>query len=154
MQFVTALSTFDIKMVGKAQLPLKQLVFTQFKDKVDKELRSDLVYEITCQCDATYVGQNSQYVINRFKQHVKGSSKHSSLSSHLNETNHTISSSYHIKAKARRLNSQVEYGFLSSVEVNTNQLMTFNSCTTAKTRLTRHATSVVQFLFSILKLFP
>ena len=39
---------------------------------VEKKVRSSLVYQITCpRCQACYIGQTTQYVSVRFKQHLR-----------------------------------------------------------------------------------
>lgn len=127
------LKLFDIEVVGKAQTSFKELFFSRLKDAVPKSQKSDLVYEITCECEATYVGQTSQYAETRFNQHLNGTESHSSLSAHLIETGHTVTFDdfkilcsepnrrvrdvkevIHIQSQPNRLNSQVESGFLSS----------------------------------------
>jgi len=84
------LSAYNIKVVGKAQTSFKNIFYSPLKDKIDKKYCTNIVYEITCECDSTYIGQTSQHAINRFNQHLKGDSEHSSLSAHLIENGHNI----------------------------------------------------------------
>ena len=57
-------------------LTLRKLktVLPSLKTSVEKKIRSDLVYKITCpRCQACYVGQTNQYLTDRFHQHLKPS---------------------------------------------------------------------------------
>lgn len=121
------LQPYNVRVVGKAQCPLDNILFSNLKDRVDKKWRSDLVYEVTCECQATYVGKTHQHVQKRFEQHLKGDEEHSSLSAHLRETGHkvtfddlkilctdpspkvlSVKEAIHIKKKSTRLNTQWE----------------------------------------------
>ena len=57
-------------------LTLRKLrtVLPSLKASVEKRIRSDLVYKITCpRCRACYIGQTNQYLTDRFHQHLKPS---------------------------------------------------------------------------------
>lgn len=106
-----------------------------------------MVYEVECECDATYVGQTAQYIGERFKQHVKGGVTHSSLSAHLRNSNHKVEfnnvkvlctessigvrlakEAIHIRKRNGRLNSQLELRKISDCfkEILTNVKFEFN----------------------------
>lgn len=84
------LAPYNIKVVARPHTTLRSLFFTRLKDKVDKALRSNVVYKITCECDALYIGNTKQHLKKRFTQHKHGSATHSALSKHLQESNHNI----------------------------------------------------------------
>ena len=57
-------------------LTLRKLktILPSLKASIEKKLRSDLVYKINCpRCQACYIGQSNQYLIDRFRQHMKSS---------------------------------------------------------------------------------
>ena len=87
---------YDIELVGKSHRPLETLVFSKSKDKIPKEQKSNVVYSIECQCKRKYVGQTSQYLQTRFRQHQRDGTNRtesiskSALSHHLSRTNHEI----------------------------------------------------------------
>ena len=84
------LAPYNIRIVGCPQKTLGSLLYTKLKDKVDKKYVSDVVYEITCECSLRYIGQTKQHLYKRFKQHSRGNSEHSALSSHLIDSGHSI----------------------------------------------------------------
>ena len=57
-------------------LTLRKLktILPSLKASIEKKLRSDLVYKIDCtHCQACYIGQTNQYLVDRFHQHPKPS---------------------------------------------------------------------------------
>ena len=49
-------------------------VMPSLKPMVEKEMRSHVVYKISCpQCNLSYIGQTAQYILQRFKQHLNPS---------------------------------------------------------------------------------
>lgn len=88
-KFKTLFEPYNIKTVAKPANSLGRLVFSNVKDKVPKEFVSNVVYSITCNCGAVYVGNTGQHMCTRFKQHLSGDENHSALSSHLVETGHS-----------------------------------------------------------------
>ena len=47
-------------------------VLPPLKAATEKQIRSDIVYKIICpRCKACYIGQTTQYLIDRFKQHLR-----------------------------------------------------------------------------------
>lgn len=84
------LEPYQIKVVGRAIKPLKPMLFSQLKDKVEFKQRSEVVYEIKCECGVSYVGQTGQYIEQRLQQHKAGRASHSSLSAHLIENGHNV----------------------------------------------------------------
>ena len=54
-------------------LTLRKLktVLPSLKPRVDKKIRSSLVYKLNCpRCESCYIGQTTQYLIDRFRQHL------------------------------------------------------------------------------------
>jgi len=65
------------------------------KDKSNKKECRDVVYKINCGgCDASYVGQTKRQLSTRVKEHKYNirldPSKHSVISQHILQTNHTF----------------------------------------------------------------
>lgn len=80
----------DIKLVGKPMNTIGHMFHTRLKDDIPKELRSDVCYEISCDCNVKYIGQTKQHLHKRFKQHQNGDINHSALSEHLVSSGHNI----------------------------------------------------------------
>lgn len=67
--------------------------FGRVKDKTPTLRQSELVYELSCQCDKKYIGQTKQSLKSRLQQHkadIKNSSLNTGLSSHATNTKHVI----------------------------------------------------------------
>ena len=92
----TLFRRYDIEIVGRADEPLDKLVFSKSKDKISKENQSNVIYNVQCECKKNYVGQTSQYLSVRFRQHQRDgnsndtSKSKSALSQHICNTNHEI----------------------------------------------------------------
>lgn len=91
------LKKYEITAVGNAYSPLSKLIFSQLKDPTPKELQSNLIYRVKCECEAAYIGMTKQYLKTRIAQHISDSKntnntnkKKSALSEHLNNLKHTI----------------------------------------------------------------
>ena len=57
-------------------LPKQKTFLPSLKPSVNEELRNSVVYKITCPgCHACHVGQTSQHMITRFKEHSKQKNK-------------------------------------------------------------------------------
>lgn len=76
-----------------------QPLFTKLKDKVDKNERTNVIYQINCNdCEATYIGQTKQHLKKRVNQHkydtkVKEGTLHidkTALSKHRFNFDHTF----------------------------------------------------------------
>lgn len=81
------LEEHDIRVVGRASTSIGHMFYTSLKDKVPTRLKSGVVYQVSCECGETYVGQTDQYVEKRFKQHVNTNGEAgSALSAHLRES--------------------------------------------------------------------
>lgn len=65
------LRQFNITLAFKPIDKIKDHVFTKLKDKIDKQKRTNVVYEIPCGvCEyKTYIGQTSQFLSKRLEQH-------------------------------------------------------------------------------------
>ena len=87
---------YNIQLVGRANKPLEKQIFSKLKDKTEKEKQSNIIYNIKCDCKKNYVGQTTQYLLTRFKQHERDGnpektlSNKSALSQHLCKTGHNI----------------------------------------------------------------
>jgi predicted GIY-YIG superfamily endonuclease len=88
---------YNLELVGRSSHSLEKQIFSKSKDKIAKEQKSNIIYNIECECRKVYVGQTSQYFHTRFKQHQRDganrteTSNKSALSQHLNRTDHIIS---------------------------------------------------------------
>lgn len=59
------------------------------KSKTPKIKKSNIVYEIPCNnCEATYIGQTSQYLENRIKSHKYDKKNATALTNHDRNKNH------------------------------------------------------------------
>ena len=71
---------FTTRKLRSCLLPLKP--------QIEKEMRSFLVYHITCpRCNASYVGQTMRHLLSRFNEHRYSSSP---VGSHFNNCNSTL----------------------------------------------------------------
>jgi predicted GIY-YIG superfamily endonuclease len=105
-------SSYDMRLVGKANVPLKLTVFSKTKDPVPLSLQSDVVYEVKCNCEKVYVGQTKQFLRKRLNDHTyavkRNNKKHSALSKHAIEENHEIDiSSARVLCKEQRFGKRL-----------------------------------------------
>lgn len=68
-------------------------LFTNLKDKTEKNRQTHVVYRINCKnCEGTYIGQTKQYLVNRIKAHqnsVEGKNKDkTALKKHVEQNEH------------------------------------------------------------------
>ena len=86
-----------MNIVGKANKPLETTLFSKLKDVVPKEKQSNLVYNIKCECRRDYIGQTTQYLCTRIKQHIndgrntRNKESKSAISQHIQDTGHLVS---------------------------------------------------------------
>lgn len=82
----------DLTIVGKAENNLRKSIFTRLKDPTPLLQQSNLVYELKCECDASYRGQTKQRLGNRVNQHMNHTNSknvdHSALCKHAILHNH------------------------------------------------------------------
>ena len=67
--------------------------FGNVKGKTPNLQQSDVVYELSCQCQKKYIGQTKQRLKNRIQQHkndIKNGSTNTGLSNHVNITKHNV----------------------------------------------------------------
>ena len=83
------LGGFGISVVGKPLQTVGNLFFSNLKDKIPKEFKSNVVYSVVCTCGEQYIGNTGQWLKNRFQQHKSRDEHHSALSEHLYNTNHS-----------------------------------------------------------------
>ena len=69
-KMVPLFKKYDMNIVGKANKPLETTLFSKLKDVVPVEKQSNLVYNIKCECNSDYIGQTTQYLGTRIKQHI------------------------------------------------------------------------------------
>lgn len=48
---------------------MERIYFTKLKNKTLSRNRTEVIYEITCDCNKTYIGETSQQFTSRRKQH-------------------------------------------------------------------------------------
>lgn len=98
------LKKFNIHLVAKPYNTIGNRFFSKLKDKVPMALQSNIIYQVTCSCNAIYVGQTRQYLKDRINDHVTKNSENSALSEHLIQFNHKLNEeSAKILAKERNL---------------------------------------------------
>lgn len=92
------LKKYNISTAGNAHNALSKSIFSKIKDSTTKEMQSNLIYKVNCECNSIYIGMTKQYLKSRIQQHISDSKnttnitkKKSALSDHLISTNHTIS---------------------------------------------------------------
>lgn len=93
-QIQSLLAQYNFKTVGRNYQNLEVTIFSKLKDQIPKELKSNIVYKVSCSCGSNYIGQSKQYMKKRLYQHqydVKKTSNISALSQHLKESGHNIS---------------------------------------------------------------
>jgi hypothetical protein len=84
----------NIQVVAKPSNTLYKHTFSKLKDKTDKQIQSNLIYEVPCKdCNSTYIGQTKQYLKKRMYSHqyhinIKDQ-KHSALVDHSLQLNHS-----------------------------------------------------------------
>ena len=88
------LNSYNINTAFKNQKNLK-MIFTPTKDKIPKELSSNIVYSIPCKgndCKAVYIGQTKRFLKNRLKEHKNNiketPNKQNALTKHTVEKDH------------------------------------------------------------------
>lgn len=81
---------YNIAIVASPFCQLGPALFTKLKDRIPLEQRSSVVYEVTCDCNAIYIGQTTQHLAKRINQHKQGDETHSALSAHLRQEQHQI----------------------------------------------------------------
>jgi len=85
----------DIKLTYKPMNKMQNKIFTNTKDKTEKDKQKNLVYKIDCcNCDNSYIGQTKQFIEKRIKQH-----KANCNSKMASQNNKTMLSSHATKYK-------------------------------------------------------
>lgn len=60
----------NVKITLKSENTIGKLFFSKIKSKTEKELQSNIIYNIPCaQCEKSYVGQTGRYFKQRLKEH-------------------------------------------------------------------------------------
>lgn len=111
-------------------------ILTKLKDIEDNNYQSNLIYKINCQiCDATYVGETSQYVRKRLNQHKyyirKNNELHSKACYHTLHTGHPFDYDnfkilFHENQWYKRL--IIEACYINSSKTNINNKTDINNC--------------------------
>ena len=88
------LHSYNLKTAYKNQKNLK-MIFKPTKDKIPKELSSNIVYSVPCKgndCKAVYIGQTKRFLKNRLKEHKnnirESPNKQNALTKHTIEKDH------------------------------------------------------------------
>lgn len=69
-------------------------LYSKMKDKLTVENKSNVIYEIPCNCGAVYIGQTKQLVKTRIQEH-----KYSCNERHINKKEKTALASHHFEFK-------------------------------------------------------
>ena len=75
---------------------LKKL-FPPWKDKIAKDFKNNIVYQVTCQCGLHYIGQTKQWLKSRLYNHnndIKKLKKTTGLFKHSIEEHHSVDFPY------------------------------------------------------------
>lgn len=105
-------------------------IFSKLKDKTPVENRDGVVYEIPCSCKKIYIGQTSQPVKERMRQHknnIKNKSEYSAVVQHYKNNTHELNFE-NIKIKHSENNGQ-KREFLEQCEIYLNNDKTINKKT-------------------------
>ena len=128
-------------VVGKGDNNVKKFCFSRLKDKTVKLEQSNVVYKVTCSCEAVYIGQTKQKLRKRMYQHKYNTRiknvDHSAITEHAVMFNHEPSwdeveilefeynkkkrcvlEMIHIRKNPSCLNKQKESVFLSTAYNN------------------------------------
>lgn len=88
-----AFKQINIDIVGQAFNTLKQILFSNLKDKIPELQQSNVIYKIKCECNQVYVGQTIRKLEKRLydhKYHLRNQNgAHSALCQHAAQMNHT-----------------------------------------------------------------
>lgn len=105
-------------------------IFSKLKDKTSIDNRDGVVYEIPCSCKKIYIGQTSQPVKERMRQHknnIKNKSEYSAVVQHYKNNSHELNFEK-IKIKHSENNRQ-KREFLEQCEIYLNNEKTINKKT-------------------------
>lgn len=86
----------DLQIAFKSTNTLKTQIFTNTKNKIIHDYKSNVVYKIECNdCQASYIGETSKKLLTRVKQHkndyrTKEGHNRTAMITHVKETGHTF----------------------------------------------------------------
>lgn len=110
----------EITLSDKPITTLRNL-HTKTKQKMENKYKTNSIYMLTCSCDKKYVGQTSQYLMNRMtlhKSNIKHKTNSCTLAQHINQNKHTVDLN-NVKILQTEENTQkrefIEMCYISSV---------------------------------------
>ena len=80
-----AMAFYNLKTTGR--------FFGKVKDKIPTLNRAEVVYNVTCSCNQTYIGQTKQYLKSRIDQHkydIRKFQRRTGLSQHVIDNGHQV----------------------------------------------------------------
>jgi hypothetical protein len=83
----TSFPCVNLRLMFKANNTIQN--FFSYKDKIDKDLRSNIIYTVQClDCKKNYIGKTTRHFYTRKHEHM--TDKESTVFKHFNETKHQM----------------------------------------------------------------